>query len=704
MSVHVSGARPLDRTLTVRGRASWRLTAMLSVLLIVRLAATAPAYGLASIGAHSPVAFACATATVFNASGSPTRLFAQAPAGSGSAFTAVGGASGVQYNAIGFNAEDRLIYGVSGPNGGLAPGHLVVVDSSGAVFDRGAITGIPGAELSRGVNAGTFDDAGGFWVAAGGSTASGRLYRVDLATRVAVPLVGQTAPVRALDFTFADGFLWGAGSANAVVRADLSTGVVTTFGVPALPTGPFPAAWTHPNGHLGFDSASGAVVELGISQPGAAAPTFVLVRSSPGLASSSNDGTSCSPRPVDLAIDTSGPTRQAPGSAVTWTLTVQNRGANPSSGFVVRDVVPTGYTGISAPTRGCSVTGSAVRCPGGGLAPGAHTVITITASAPRSLGCLTNTASVVGVEPDPISADNVSTLRTCVRAPSGLSLAQTASLRSGGFHDGLARVGDVVTFSFLLTNADEEPVYAVSVMDRLARSGTQSVAVTCPQASLAPGQSMRCSSSHAVTQADVDAAAVTSKAVANGRSLEGVEVISNSSTVTIPTFQSVGLSLARHLILVVDLNHNGRADPGDQVSWIIVATNTGTLTLHGVAVNDGHFAAAGIVVRCPRSTLAPARSMTCASAPHTATQSDVALGLLGAFLGSSTSSGGVQTGSLSGTATGDPTSGSGEMFGPQGLLAFTGVSSGLSIALVLGLLLVLLGILLMTLGRRAWRG
>jgi uncharacterized repeat protein (TIGR01451 family) len=156
---------------------------------------------------------------------------------------------------------------------------------------------------------------------------------------------------------------------------------------------------------------------------------------------------------------------------------------------------------------------------------------------------------------------------------------------------------------------------------------------------------------------------------------------------------------------VVDLNHNGRADPGDQVSWIIVATNTGTLTLHGVAVNDGLFTAAGIVVGCPRSTLAPARSMTCASAPHTATQSDVALGLLGAaFLGSSTSSGEVRTGSLSRTPTGDPTSGGGEMFGSEGRLAFTGVSSGLGVALVLGLVLVLLGILLMTLGRRVWRG
>jgi uncharacterized repeat protein (TIGR01451 family) len=651
------------------------------------------------------VAFACATATVFNASGSPTRLFAQAPAGSGSAFTAVGGASGVQYNAIGFNTEDGLIYAVSGPNGGLAPGHLVVVDSSGAVFDRGAITGIPGAELARGVNAGSFDDAGGFWVAAGGSTASGRLYRVDLATRVAAPLVGQTAPVRALDVTFADGFLWGAGSANTVVRVDLASGAVTTIGVPALPAGPFPAAWTHPDGHLGFDSASGAVVELAVSQPGGAAPRFTLVRSSPGLAFSANDGTSCSPRPVDLAIDITGPTRRTAGSAVTWTLAVQNRGANASSGFVVKDVVPTGYTGISAATGGCSVTGSAVRCHGGGLAPGAHTVITITASAPRSLGCLTNTASVVGAEPDPISANNASSLRTCVRAPSGLTLVQTASLGTGRLHDGLARVGEVVTLTFLLNNADEEPVSAVSVMDRLARSGTQSLAVTCPQTSLAPGQSMRCSSSHAVAQADVDAASLTSNAVATGRSPEGVGVVSNSSTVTIPTFQSVGLSLARHVILVVDLNHNGRADPGDQVSWIIVATNTGTLTLHGVAVNDGLFTAAGIVVGCPRSTLAPARSMTCASAPHTATQSDVGLGLLGAaFLGSSTSSGEVRTGSLSRTPTGDPTSGGGEMFGSEGRLAFTGVSSGLGVALVLGLVLVLLGILLMTLGRRVWRG
>jgi uncharacterized repeat protein (TIGR01451 family) len=485
---------------------------------------------------------------------------------------------------------------------------------------------------------------------------------------------------------------------------DLTTGALTTFGVPSLPAGPFPAAWTYPNGHLGFDSSSGAVVELAVSKPGAGAPNVTLVASRPGLAFTVNDGTSCSPRTTDLAIDASGPTRRAPGSPVTWTLTVQNRGANASSGFVVNDVIPSGYTGVSSPTPGCSVTGNAVRCHGGGLAVGVDSVITLTASAPRNNGCLTNTASVVGAEPDPIAANNASSLRTCVRAASGLTLVQTASLRTRSVQDGLARAGDVLTVTFLVTNADEEPAYAVNVVDRLGSLGTRSVAVACPRSSLMPGESMSCSTSHIVTQADVDAASLTSRAVATAHSPQGVGVVSNSSRVTIPSFLSVGLTLERHVSLLVDLNHNGRVDPGDRVSWIVVATNTGSLTLHGVAVNEGLLTAAGIVVVCPRSTLAPARSITCSSAPHTVTQADVALGLLGdALLGSGTSPGQTQAGSLSGTA-GVTSSGGGEMFEPDGLLAFTGVSSGLGPTLVLGLALVLLGTLLVTVGLRIGRG
>ncbi|HEV7147454.1 MAG TPA: DUF11 domain-containing protein, partial [Pedococcus sp.] len=555
MSVQVSGVRPVDPPRRAERTLWWRVTTflLLCALFLVRVVPpAAPAYALSSLAVPSPVAFACATPTVFNASGSPTRLFAQTHGGAGSTFAPVGGASGVQYNAVGFNPADGLIYAVTGPGGTLAPAHLVVVDGTGAVFDRGAITGIPAIDLARGLNAGSFDGVGSFWVAAGGSTGSGLLYRVDLATRAASPLGGQTAPVRALDFTFAAGFLWGAGSASTVVRVDLATGRIATFGVPSLPAGPFPAAWTYANGHLGFDSTSGSVIELAVSRPDAAVPSFALVASGTGLPSNTNDGTSCTPRPVDLAIDTTGPSRRTRGAPVTWTLTVQNRGAFASSGFTVNDVVPAGYTDVSSTTPGCSVTGHAVRCHGAALATGARAVITLKASAPSHDSCPTNTASVVGAEPDPIPSNNTSSLKTCVRPSAGLTLVQTASTSSGPHRDGLARVGDLVTFAFVVTNHDEDPVYAVSVLERLARTGPAPVRVTCPHGPLMPGQSMTCLSSRTVTQRDVEAASVTSTAVATALSTAGRTLLSNTSTVVVPALLSVGLSLVRHVTLLVD--------------------------------------------------------------------------------------------------------------------------------------------------------
>jgi hypothetical protein len=147
---------------------------------------------------------------------------------------------------------------------------------------------------------------------------------------------------------------------------------------------------------------------------------------------------------------------------------------------------------------------------------------------------------------------------------------------------------------------------------------------------------------------------------------------------------------------IADVNHDGRTDLGDQITWAFVVTNIGNVTLSGVTVNDGMLAAAGVAVSCPQTVLAPGQAMTCMSDAYTVTQADMDAGHV---VNAATSTGLTPKGPKV-TSNSDSTITA--VMGPQapqtrqadaaaGILAFTGVSSGLFAAGFLGLILLLLG-------------
>ena len=374
--------------------------------------------------AATPVPFACTVPVVFDSNKSPTGLDAQYQTAGGSQFAPVGSPSAITYNAIGFNTADNLIYGV----GQVAnTNHLIIVDSTGTVFDQGLITGIPATSTPT---VGFFDAAGGYWV---GDGTLGTLYKVNLTTRVATPLV-VSLPLFTFDMTYSNGYAWGVESGVQtsgvafLYRVDLTTGTVTRFNVNGIlpvgttsPSAFYGAAWTYTNGNLGFDRNDGGLYQISVTNPSSTTPTFALVAKATGPASSNNDGAACG-SPANLSITKAATTVGDPatgtvvtaGGKVTWALVVTNNGTGYSSGFTLNDAVPAGYTNVSvtaasanipgasaANSFGCTVTGNAVQCVEGfgstGLAPGATATLTFTATAPTS-GCLTNLASVQGNE------------------------------------------------------------------------------------------------------------------------------------------------------------------------------------------------------------------------------------------------------------------------------------------------------------------
>lgn len=120
-----------------------------------------------------------------------------------------------------------------------------------------------------------------------------------------------------------------------------------------------------------------------------------------------------------IAFDSPGvPVTLGSGQSIIYTIVVDNDGPSPATGVVVTSALPASVNVISATTSGgiCSISPELVTCNIGNLI--GETVIYITAR-PTVVGILSNTISVRGNEPDPVTTNNSVTLTTRVNPLSG---------------------------------------------------------------------------------------------------------------------------------------------------------------------------------------------------------------------------------------------------------------------------------------------
>jgi hypothetical protein len=151
--------------------------------------------------------------------------------------------------------------------------------------------------------------------------------------------------------------------------------------------------------------------------------------------------------------------------------------------------------------------------------------------------------------------------------------------------------------------------------------------VSCPVTTLAPGESTICTATYTLTQADVDAGTVDNTATATAIPPSGPAITSPPATAAVPIPAQPGLTLDKTAGAVVDANGTGMPDAGDTVTYSFQVTNTGNVTLTGVAVDDPLLAAAAIPITCPAQPLPPGQSTTChSSEPYVITAGDVAAG------------------------------------------------------------------------------
>ena len=218
-----------------------------------------------------------------------------------------------------------------------------------------------------------------------------------------------------------------------------------------------------------------------------------------------------------------------------------------------------------------------------------------------------------GVTDPPPATDGTT---TPVPGTAALTLDKTAAAPTDVDGDGLIGAGDTIAYTFVVTNTGTVTLTNIAVND--PKVGT----VSCPVTTLAPGESVTCTATYTLTQADITAGTVDNTATATGTPPPGVTApppATDSTTTPVPG--TAALTLEKSLAGATDVDGNGSIGAGDTIAYSFVVTNTGTVTLTNIAVNDPKVG----TVSCPVTMLAPGESVTC-TATYTLTQADITAG------------------------------------------------------------------------------
>jgi uncharacterized repeat protein (TIGR01451 family) len=350
-----------------------------------------------------------------------------------------------------------------------------------------------------------------------------------------------------------------------------------------------------------------------------------------------SQGTSC---PQSQPSEVSVPSNPQPRVAIVKTATVAP--AADQNAVAVGDQISYGYkvtnignvtlqsVSVSDPSAGsvsCPTPGAPGLAPGQSLTCSAASAYHVTqADVDAGKVVDTATAGCKDTKGNACPSSNPSTATVPATAPTpSVSIVKSATVSPSADKNGV-KVGDQISYGYKVTNTGNTTLASVSVSDPSGGS------VSCPalgSGGLAPGDSVTCTAAnaHAVTQADVDSGAVTDTATASCSDLRGDACPrSGPSKVTVPA-QSATPSVS----LVKTAAANPSADQtavkvGDEISYSYKVTNTGTVTLASVSVDDPSLGQ----VDCPQPPapgLAPGAAVRCTGTmPHLVTQADIDAG------------------------------------------------------------------------------
>lgn len=257
------------------------------------------------------------------------------------------------------------------------------------------------------------------------------------------------------------------------------------------------------------------------------------------------------------------------------------------------------------------------------LAPGAHTVCTADYRATQAdidRGSIPNTASATGriADGSPVASPPTTTTVT-VDAVGSLALTKTASAPA------VVAVGQVLRYDFGVRNTGALTVHGLSVADApVAPSAGLAAPPDCPSTTVAPGDTVTCTGTYTVTQADIDHGTLGDVAVATGVLPSGGTVGSRPAPLVLPVTAASALAVTKS----ADTPSIHRA--GQVIGYTFHVANTGATTITDVAVSDTPTAPGGDLASppdCATTTLAPGAETDC-TGRYTVTQADIDHGSL----------------------------------------------------------------------------
>ncbi|MDN5667171.1 MAG: LPXTG cell wall anchor domain-containing protein [Renibacterium salmoninarum] len=297
-------------------------------------------------------------------------------------------------------------------------------------------------------------------------------------------------------------------------------------------------------------------------------------------------------------------TRTQAGDTITYTFVVKNSG-NVSIDFLQINDPKVGLISCSKDVLG------------GGESMTCTKVYTITA-ADMDNGAVTNKAFARGEDPDGKRIDsNFDETSTALAATTELAIKKTAAAPKDVNENNLIDAGDTIDYSFAVTNNGTVTMSNLKVND----AKLPGTAISCPATSIAAGQTITCTGTYTITQADVDAGKAENTASVSGTPPNStVAVTSGTSSTSTAITGSSSLTIGKTAAAPKDVNENDFIDAGDTIDYTFRVTNTGTTTLRSLVINDPLIPSANIT--CDVNQLAPKAATTCRGT-YTITQSDV---------------------------------------------------------------------------------
>ena len=320
--------------------------------------------------------------------------------------------------------------------------------------------------------------------------------------------------------------------------------------------------------------------------------------------------------------------------------------------FEIRNTGNVSVTGISITDPNVTVNGGAINLDPNQVDTTTFTAVQTITLAHINAGSITNSATVSGMDPgnnqvtdisdDPTNAtDNDAngdgdpddaTVTTLMASPM-LSVTKTGIFNDTNT-DGFAQVGETVSYTFTVTNTGNITLNGISITD-------PNVTVNGGPISLDPtvNDTATFTATYVITQADVDAGMVINTATASGVTPNGDTATDTSddpsnptnndpnndgepddATVTnMPANPSIGLTKAT--VVAADGTYDMA---GEVITYNLVITNTGNVTLSNIAVTDAN-ADVGSISPVMVATLAPGATAN-VTAMHTITQAELDAG------------------------------------------------------------------------------